>query len=397
MAQSAFSPNERKLLTSFFFFALAWPIFGTFMNTFLWRGSHNPVLLAVFNIGIYVGIPLGFWINAKLLQTIQPKHLFFAGCILQGIAPLLLTTFSPTSFPIIAILGCVLGIALGLYWGNRNLATLHATEGKHRTAFLSMESIQNMLTGVFMPFIIGVGIASAQHNIHLAYVLFVGIGFLLLSIAGFFILRTDKIPTTTVSQKKPKLPRTSSWNALRVFETLNGAITANESIISLFMILTFFGLEDAVGTTKSIMTIITAIMMYMFGKKLQKKHFLIVMTVAAILLIGSTALFALQHTGTSVLIFFGCLALIAGFRTVTEMSIVYATIDHHVHTQNSDRFLLLFDRETFLSVGRIGVLSLFVVWYSAYPQTTLHYGLLGTSLLHIPLIAFTYYLNTSSR
>ena len=264
------------------------------------------------------------------MQTIRPNTLFFAGCVLQGVAPLLLTLFSPSSPIIIVLLGCVLGLALGLYWGNRNLATLRTTEGKHRTAFLSLESVQNTLAGVLMPFIIGLGIAYATNNIHLAYIVLVVIGFVLLSIAGALVLRTDETPIPKRAIKTSPIQITSRWNTLRAFEVLNGAITSNEAVISLLMILTFFGLEGAVGTTKSSMAIITAIMMFFFGKRLQRKHYPAVMTIAAIFLIGSASLFGLFPTNASILVFFGSLALIAGLRTVTEMSVVYGTIDDEV-------------------------------------------------------------------
>lgn len=389
MITGSISANERKLLTSFLFFALAWPIFGTFMNTFLWRGSHDPILLAIFNIGIYIGLPLGFRINAKLLQTVRPNILFFVGCVLQGIAPLLLTLFSPSSPIVITALGCMFGVTLGLYWGSRNLATLRATEGRRRVTFLSLESVQNTLTGVFMPLIIGFSIASATNNIHLAYILLVIIGLVLLSVAGILVLRiTDQQVPYCATEFCP-IRVTPTWNHLRIFEMLNGAIASNESIISLLMILAFFGLEDAVGATKSTIAIFTAVIMFLLGKRLQKKQYPVVITIAAILLIGSAGIFATSPNSTSVMIFFGCIALITGLRAVTEMSVVYGTIDHEVQANNSDRFHLLLDREIYLNIGRIGVLVAFIVVYSINPQTMLQYGLLATSLLHIPLIFVT--------
>lgn len=393
MAMSSLSPNERKLLNSFLFFALAWPIFGTFMNTFLWRGSHSPILLAVFNIGIYIGLPLGFRINARLLHTFRPNTLFFSGCILQGVAPLFLTLFSPSSPVIVAALGCMLGLPLGLYWGNRNLATVRATEGRRRVAFLSLESVQNTLAGVLMPLIIGFGITLATSAIHLAYIFSVIIGFALLLIAGFFILQTDDAPIPDRAAMPCPIRVTSTWNSLRVFEMLNGAITSNESITSLLMILTFFGLENALGVTKSTIMVITAIIMFFFGKRLQKHQYPSVIMTAAVLLIASASFFAVAPNNVSVLVFFSCLALIAGLRTVTEMSMVYGTIDYEVRKSSNDRIHLLRDREVFLNIGRIGVLAVFITTYFFNSEVVLRYGLLATSLLHIPLILITKRLN----
>lgn len=386
MSSPTLSPNERRLLTSFLFFALAWPIFGTFMNTFLWRGSHSPILLALFNAGLYVGVPLGFAINARLLQRVRQNVLFFWGCALQGVAPMMLTLFAPSSPLVVTLLGCVFGVSLGLYWGNRNLATLRATEGKHRTAFLSMEAIQNMLAGVVAPLIIGSILGSMTGSIHLAYILLTILGFGLLLFAGSLIFRTDA-PDRSTNPLRHFLSESSTlWNRLRRFEMLNGAITINESIISFLMIFSFFGLEDAVGKTKSLLALVTAIIMFRLGKRVKSQHYPVIIGVAATLLIGSATLFAVSSTTTSVIVFFASLALIAGFRTVTEMAVVYGTIDHEVQRTHADRFTFLFDREVALSVGRVGILLLFIIAYSVSPSATLRFGLLATSLLHIPLL-----------
>jgi len=138
---SSFSSNERRLLLSFLFFIIAWPVFGVFANTFLWRHSQDILTVIVFNLGLYLGLPLGFFINSALLHHFPSKTLFFFGCILQGVGPLLLTLINPSSYIIIAILGACLGLPMGLYWGNRNLMTLRITEGQHRMHFLSMESL----------------------------------------------------------------------------------------------------------------------------------------------------------------------------------------------------------------------------------------------------------------
>src|SRR3989339_514653 len=94
---SSFSANERRLLLSFLFFIIAWPVFSVFTNTFLWRHSQDIFTVIVFNLGLYLGLPLGFLINSALLHRFPSKTLFFFGCILQGIGPLLLTLINPSS------------------------------------------------------------------------------------------------------------------------------------------------------------------------------------------------------------------------------------------------------------------------------------------------------------
>ncbi|MBM3204469.1 hypothetical protein FJZ48_00605 [Candidatus Uhrbacteria bacterium] len=44
------SPQGRRLLFAFFFMTIAFPMITTFTNTYLWRQSHDVVLVVLYNI-----------------------------------------------------------------------------------------------------------------------------------------------------------------------------------------------------------------------------------------------------------------------------------------------------------------------------------------------------------
>lgn len=379
------SKNERRLLFSYLLFVLASPIFSTFTNTFLWRHSHDPVELAVYNIGMYAGVPLGFLLAAKLLRHWGYKRLFFLGSVLQGVVPLVITLYRPSSFSTVALLGLLFGIPMGLYWANRNLITLRATEGRHRLTFLSVESAQNIAAGIVAPFFIGLFLESHVANIGLAYVVLMTAGLLMLLVAGAFVATTNVDPMfqrmTTLTVPEPSL----RWKRQRWLEVVGGMQTANESVLSLLVILTFLGLEASVGTTKSGVAALAVAAMYLVGKKIPERLYGRVFGVAFALIGGSSALFALGYDAPTALVFFAAFGVVASFRQVVAMSVMFRTVDAEVARTDGNRFLYLFDREFFLNLGRVVTLLVFIVCVTFAPTATLRYGLLATSLLHVPL------------
>ena len=383
---SSFSSNERRLLLSFLFFIIAWPVFGVFANTFLWRHSQDILTVIVFNLGLYLGLPLGFFINSALLHHFPSKTLFFFGCILQGVGPLLLTLINPSSYIIIAILGACLGLPMGLYWGNRNLMTLRITEGQHRMHFLSMESFQNTAVGTIIPILVGIYLVSFSGGTSMRYLIVTVLAFTFLLIAGALIASLEiKIPHVKLSSAW--ITHASAfWNRLRWFEFFDGVITANEGLLSLMMVLVFLGMEDAVGGTKSGVAILAAIMMYFFGKRIRTKDYTRVIQLSLLLIGGSAATFALFFNAWSVIVCFAAFGLINGFRATTMMSVIYRAVDEEVARTQKNRFAYLLDREIFLNIGRLTILLVLFVSIVFAPTLTLRYGLLLTSFLHIPLL-----------
>lgn len=379
------STNERRILLSFLLFIVAWPAFSTFTNTFLWRNSGDPFGLAVYAIGTYVGVPVGFFLNSALLLRVPFKRLFLAACVLQGVVPLLLTLFRPTSLAEIAGYGILFGIPMGLYWGNRNLMTLCATESCHRLRFLSMEAVQNTAAGIVVPLVIGYWLANAGEGVGTAYVAMMAVGFVLLAVSGLLIASTDteiphrREPSAFVDHPSPL------WKTQRAFEFLIGGMTAIESTVSLLVVLTFLGMEDAVGTVKSLAAILTAVVMYRFGKRIPESRYRAVLWFSFALVGAAAAVFAFKFSGPASVPYFVAIGLIGAFRTTTTMSAMYKTVDHEAGRTDRNRFVFLFDREVALNAGRVTALVAMVAFLVVAPDTFLRYALLVSAAVHVPL------------
>lgn len=384
-ATESLSKNERRLLFSFLLFVLAMPVFTTFTNTFLWRGSHDPVQLAVYNMGMYAGVPVGFLLAAALLKRWKYKRLFFVGSVLQGVVPLAITVFRPSTLGMVGLLGVLFGVPMGLYWANRNLLTLRATEGRFRLAFLSIESAQNTAAGIVAPLLIGLYLAAHEATIGQAYVGLMAAGFAMLFVAGALVATTDVDPKFQPIKSLTVLRPSIVWKNQRLFEFLSGMMTVSESMLSLLVILTLLGMEGSVGTTRSGVAALAAFAMVVVGKKIPERLYGRVLLLSFVLVGGSSALFAYGFNAATAIPFFAAVGIVASFRTVVSMSVMFRTVDAEVARMNGNRFLYLFDRESFLNFGRIVALGLFIVAVTLAPTATLRYGLVVTALLHVPL------------
>lgn len=264
-------------------------------------------------------------------------------------------------------------------------------------AFLSAESVQNMLAGIVVPVLIGTYLAKmAEHTVS-AYVLITALAFGLLLVAGWLAVSTTiEVPHARVATAWITKASTA-WNQLRAFEFLDGAITMTESILSLMMILTFLGMEDAVGSTKSSMAIVAAVVMYLFGKRLKSEQYRRVLLVSFLVIGSSAAAFAWKFDAQTAVLFFAGLGFVAAFRSTTMMSSMYRIVDEEVERTGMNRFAYLLDREAFLNLGRVSVLILITLSASFVPTATLRYGLLASSLLHIPLLFLLKQLQTRSK
>ena len=392
-ATEPLSKNERRLLFSFLLFVLAMPVFSTFTNTFLWRHSHDAVQLGLYNIGIYAGVPFGFLLSSMLLHRWKYKRMFFIGSVLQGMVPLVMTVWAPSSTVAIAALGILFGIPMGLYWSVRNLVTLRVTEGRHRLSFLSVESAQTTAAGIVAPFFIGLYLASNVAHIGTAYVSLMSVGLALLTLSGILVAATDvdplyqKISTAFVSNPS------ALWKRQRWLEFIGGMMTASESVLSLLMILTLIGSEGAVGITKSGVAMLAAVAMVVVGRKIPERSYVRVILLSFALIWGSSALFAVGFDAVTAVIYFAAFGTIASFRNVVSMSVMFRSVDAEVARTDGNRFLYLFDRESFLNFGRVVALTLFILCYSFAQTATIRYGLVLVTLLHAPM---AYLLGTMS-
>lgn len=381
------APSQRRLIASFFLFGLATPMASTYVNTYLWRQSKSPETLAVFNIGIFIAIALGFLLNIVFLRRFGSGKLYALGCILQGLVPLALVSLGARADTYAFAVGLILGLAQGFYWANRNALTSKLSQGEYRYRFVSVETALGTVAGVISPLLIGWFIASGEQlstqTIDHAYQVTAVASLILLMAAGALAWPLAIEPLGT---KRMSFAGTSKlWKTQRVIEIVNGMAHGIETVLPLVIILTLLGQEGAVGTLKSAGAVFSAIVIVFLRKYVRHHHHANLFGVwLVVTLLGST-LFAVLYTPMSALIYFLLSGLVSPVRWSSFTTVMYEIVDQELRAKDSHRFFYIADREVFLNIGRVIGLLLLTFLFRLSPEMVSRYGLLLVALIPLPL------------
>jgi MFS transporter, YQGE family, putative transporter len=149
------SEDMRRLLLSYYFYLAAYPLFKVFTNTYLWRQGENLVLIVVYNLFYFLGLPLGFYLNGLLLKRISSSRLYALGSIIEGLVAIGVVFFSSLSVYSLLVYGLVSGIGAGIFWGNKNYITQKITKGANRLYYNALESVGDMIINILIPILTG--------------------------------------------------------------------------------------------------------------------------------------------------------------------------------------------------------------------------------------------------
>lgn len=382
------SKKQTRLLFSYFLYALASPMVVVYANTFLWRQDRDPVTLAIFNIGMYAGLSLGFLLNAYALRWWESGKLYALGCLLQGVVPMLLVSLGASATDYTFALGLAMGVAQGFFWANRNGLTSHITQGEHRYRFISLETTLGITAGILSPLAIGwfiaLGATLPTYSVAQAYQWSAAVGLAIMCAAGALAWRFTVEPLRV---GVPFVQRASvRWTQQRIVELLNGIASGIEVVVPLLLVLLLIGNEEAVGSIKALTGILSAAMIFTMSKRVKHKHHVGLVGVwLAASLLGAVAFAAFVSIPTA-MAYFILAGLVGSLRWSSFVTVMYEVVDRETARDGEHRFLYLLDRESFLNLGRIIGLALLILAYRAAPQETIRYGLLAMYAIELPVL-----------
>lgn len=380
--------QQKRLLTSFFLFSLASPMASIYSNTFLWRQDKDPITLGIFNIGTFIGVTIGFFLNALLLRLLPSGRLYALGCVLQGLVPLVLVLLGAQANSYAFILGLALGCSMGLFWGNRNTLTSKTSEGPNRYRFVSIETSMVLIAGVVAPFLVGwfitLGSSVSLLTIQGAYQLTSVLGLILLTISGTLLWSVETEPFTTKHFwiKHPS----ALWKSQRLLEVINGIADGLSSVLPLVIILIYLGQENAVGTVKGLAALLSGSVIYFIRNYVRHHHHTTLFGIWIAFNLTGAVIFSITQSAFGAMIFFVLGGLVASFRWSSFTSVMYEVVDQEMRSNKIHRFVYLLDRECFLNLGRVLGLGILIALYTQAPTLLVRYGLILTTLIPIPLL-----------
>lgn len=389
--------DQKRFMSASFLYSLAQPMLFLFSATFLWRQSEDPIVLALYYIGFYCGLPVGCLANSILLRRFSPKGLYLLGCLLGGAVPTLLVSMGASAADAALWLGLLLGFAGGVYWGNRNYLTAELTVNARRFKYISLEWVLMTVAAILSPLVIGwtlmFGERTGLYETGAAYGVCALVALVLLFGAGALVLG--------VKQTFARLDRTfvkhpsRDWNTMRLLDALNGAEQISEVIIPIVLLVTLIGAEDSIGVIQSATAVLAAAAMYLFGKRERHDHATVLSLWCGLTFIGRVV-FAALNSLAGAFVLFGVEGFTGSFRWASLSSVMYEAVDREQRSGDiTRRYIYIMDREFFLNAGRVFSLLVFITCYTFFPAPTIRFGMLSVLAVQIGMVLLTRALATS--
>lgn len=233
------------------------------------------------------------------------------------------------------------------------------------------------------------------YTTHQAYEWLSFFALVVLFLVGFIIrnVSVEHDPITHVI-----LPKASHfWQKVRLFTVIDGFIGGINLFVPTLMVLTFIGMEQAVGTVQSGAAILSAVVISYVAKRADRKHRLYILAINTILTLIAGIYFGVLFSALGTIIFFALTAVGNPFSWVGAASISQDSIDTEEATSAYSHYAYIFDTELFLNIGRIMGIGIFFLLIFLFTQTTaLRISPLLFAVFQLPFLFMAYVLDKTN-
>ena len=377
---------SRGLFITFLFFSAAEPLLFTFRNAYIWIRYQDIASILSFFIFSVSGTYFGMLLNTFLLKKFNLRNLYSAGMLLYAFGFSSLVFLPNLSPPGLMLMGALNGICTGIYWGNRHILSILMTKSNQRDYFFHLIISCSIIFSVFTPTLFGYSIEllkTVSHDPYFYIIIFLNLWLL----AGILFIRRINFPKSI--PVKLWLPDPApGWRTARLALGTQGFYEGILLILPVIMILYKTGSEVWVGLTTSFASLITAILIYYFGKHKSLFPHWRQIQLGVLLLALSSILSFLNFSLWPIVLF----TILARF----YMALFYANADSLFFNIISDdkrtdrHFSYICDRDLFLAFGRTsGMSTVFIFNAFNNTQMTLQFlPLLFAPALFIVIFSF---------
>lgn len=385
--------DMRVLLATNLIYAFVIPVIEIFVGAYIMRNSNDPKIVALYQLTVYAGIPLTFFVNGFLLSRVKLSTLYSFGMLLSGLSMLVMMTLDDLSIAGVGIAGILMGCSFGFFWANRDYLALGTTTDKTRNYYYGLETFFYTITGILVPFAIGAFLGRAEANgwfagnINSAYKIVTLVVFVLTVLSSIVISRGRfKAPE---HKKFVYFKFHSLWNKMLGLAGLKGLVQGYLVTAPAILIMRLVGNEGSLGTVQAVSGLVTAVMLYLLGRFTQPRHRIPILTIGLVIFLIGTVANALLFSAVGVITFVLCKVLFQPLHDIGYFPTQMRVIDVVSRIENRNEFTYIFNHEFGLFLGRLIGLGLFIVLASYVSEEfALKYSLViiaVTQLASIPV------------
>lgn len=386
-----FTRSAKILITTNLIYSFVLPVIDIFVASYIMRNSNDPSKVMLYQLAIYTGIPITFFINGYLLNRIDVKRLFSLGMLLSGVSMVFMMSLKDIDYMGLVLAGLIMGMSFGLYWSNRDYLVLATTTDRTRNYYYGLDTFFYTVTGVIVPVIIGWylmnGNGSSNEGVNSGYKVVTAVVFVFTILASivFHFGKYDKPKNERFLYFKfHKL-----WNKMLQMALLKGLAQGFMVTAPAILMMKFFQSEGALGTAQSIGAIIAAVIMLLLGKFSAPRHRLRIFSFGLICFFLGALFNSALFSSEGVIIFIFLLLIARPILDIAYFPMQLKVIDLLSGIENRNEFSYILNHELGLYVGRfIGAGTFLGIAYFGNMDMALKYALLiigALQLLAIPI------------
>jgi len=379
--------DMRVLLITNMIYAFVLPVVDIFVSAYIMRFTNNDfTLVAYYQLAIYTGIPLTFFINGFLLKKIKIANLYSFGMLLSGISMLFMMTLDHLNFAGVVFSGLIMGASFGFFWANRDFLALDTTNDKNRNYYYGLETFFFTITSIIIPLIVGWFIISSKtlgwFGEHRAYQM-ITLCVFILTIISSIVIHREKFENP--KQKKfLHFHFDRLWHKMLFLAGLKGLAQGYLVTAPAILIMYLIGDEGSLGTIQAISGIVTAIVLYLLGRFSKPEHRIYIFTVGLLIFVGGTMANAIMFSATGAIVFMLAMVLFRPLHDIAYFPIQMRVIDVLSRKEKRNEFAYIFNHEFGLFIGRVfGLVMFLLLTHYVSEVFALKYSLLIIALLQL--------------
>lgn len=395
-----FSRSAKILILTNLVYAFVMPVIDIFVASYIMRNSNDPSKVMLYQLAIYTGIPITFYINGYLLNRVNIKRLFSLGMLLSGVSMIFMMSLKEISYSGLVSAGLIMGMSFGLYWSNRDYLVLATTSDRTRNFYYGLDTFFYTTTAVLVPIVIGWYLMTGNGSTNEG----VNSGYKVVTVAVFIFTIIASIIFHFGTYEKPKNEKFlyfkfhKLWNKMLQMALLKGLAQGFIVTAPAILMMKFFASEGALGTAQSIGAIIAAIIMLILGKLSKPKHRLIIFSFGLICFFLASLFNALLFSSIGVIIFIFLLLIARPILDIAYFPIQLKVIDLLSELENRNEFAYILNHEFGLYVGRlIGAGTFLGIAFFGDADIALRYALLIIGTLQLLAIVIAKQLLTQQN
>lgn len=399
-------PGGRRLLTAVIVVAGASSLAGVFTSLYLYVTGSGITSLALFNLGLYIGIAATSVWAAGQSYGLRPHVFFVLGVTLTAVFYALIAALGPRAGSLSLPLGLVSGVAQGVYWFSVNTLVYDLVTPRQRSHYYGTNLALSAVSGVLMPPVAGFLITALRHG--LGYVVVFLVAAALYALAAWVASRLPPghpvgglrlRDTLTLSGTHPR------WRTVEWATALRGSRDATGSFVTVALVYEITRSPSTLGLYTAAAAAAGVLAALLTRRLTPERSYVPAIWAGAAGLTGSALLLAVMAglppaattVITALLFAYGVLSAVAvPFFQVPYSSVVLEVMDEDPRAEAS-RGSYILSREFAVNGGRIATIAVVFLLLAHLPLiTVLVVALIGSGALQLWVAARMTYLRRTA-